>query len=153
MEPAFFYDPANASLVAGLILLGFDIVIIGVSPLMFVALGALVTSGALYATGQRPSLMATAAIVAALSLVFAFLGKKPLERFQASGVEEDRSSDLIGRELTTTHEVTKSQGRVHFSGLEWQARLAGDAGVEALAPGARARVTRVENLTLVLAPV
>ncbi len=153
MESAFFLDPANASLVAGLILLGVDIVVIGVSPLMFAALAALLTSGALYATGQRPSLVATAAIVAGLSLVLAFLGKQPLERFQASDVKEDQSSDLIGRELTTTHEVTKAQGRVHFSGLEWEARLAPGAAIDALAPGARARVTRVDNLVLVLVPI
>ena len=64
METAFLYDPANASLIAGLILLGLDIVVIGLSPVMFVAVGALLTSAVLYATGWRPSLVETAAIVA-----------------------------------------------------------------------------------------
>ena len=124
METAFLYDPANASLIAGLILLGLDIVVIGLSPVMFVAVGALLTSAVLYATGWRPSLVETAAIVAGAGLLIAIVGRKPLQRFQNADVEEDKSSDLIGRELTTTHEVTKTRGVVFWSGVEWQARLA-----------------------------
>ena len=153
MEPAFFYDPANLSLIAGLALLGLDIVVIGLSPVMFVAVGALLTSALLYVTGWRPALVETAAIVAGVSFLIAFFGKKPLQRFQSADVEEDQSSDLIGRELTTTHEVTKQSGVVFWSGVEWQARLAQDAAVESLARGVKARVVRVENLALVLEPI
>jgi len=153
MAPAFFYDPANLSLIVGLALLGLDIVVIGLSPMMFVALGSLATSVLLYATGWRPTLAETAAVAAGASLVIAVLGKGPLQRFQKADVQDDQSSDLIGRELTTTHEVTKRSGRVHWSGVTWEARLAPGAPVESLAPGARARVTRVENLVLVLEPL
>jgi membrane protein implicated in regulation of membrane protease activity len=120
---------------------------------MFVALGALATSALLYATGWRPTLIETAALAAGAGLAIAFLGRKPLQRFQNADVEEDQSSDLIGRELTTTHEVTRTHGVVHWSGVEWQARLAKNATVERLAPGVKARVARVENLALVLEPV
>jgi membrane protein implicated in regulation of membrane protease activity len=153
MEPAFFYDPANVSLVAGLALLGLDIVVIGLSPVMFVAVGALLTSAVLYITGWRPSLIETTAIVAGASLMIAIVGRKPLQRFQNADIEEDKSSDLIGREVTLTHEVTKTRGTVFWSGVEWQTRLAHDSPVESLAPGARARVVAVENLALVLAPL
>lgn len=153
MEPAFLIDPANLSLIVGLALLGFDIVVVGLSPIMFVAVGALATSAALYATGARPGLLETTAIAATLSLLIALVGRKPLQRFQNADVEEDQSSDLIGRELTTTHEVTKHHGCVHWSGLDWEARLAPDAVVDSLSPGDRARVIRVDNLVLVLAPV
>lgn len=153
MDTSFLADSANLSLIAGLALLAFDIVVVGLSPIMFVALGALLTSAALYATGARPGLLETAAMATGASLLMAFFGRKPLQRFQSADVQEDQSSDLIGRELVTTHEVTKTGGRVHWSGLDWPARLAADAPVESLAPGARARVTRVENLVLVLAPL
>lgn len=149
---AFLFDPATLSLVVGLALLGFDIIVIGLSPVMFVALGALATSAALFVSGWRPGLLETAALAAALSVAIALLGKRPLERFQNADVQDDQSSDLIGRELTTTHEVTKQGGRLRWSGLDWDARLAADASVDSLGPGARARVMRVENLTLVLAP-
>ena len=152
MEPAFFYDPANLSLIAGLALLGLDIVVIGLSPVMFVAVGALLTSAVLYATGWRLPLVETAALVAGAGLIVAIVGRKPLQRFQNADIEEDKSSDLIGREVTLTHEVTKTRGVIFWSGVEWQARLAQDSRVESLAPGARARVAAVENLALVLAP-
>lgn len=153
MDQTFLFDPANASLIAGLILLATDIVVIGLSPVMFVGVGAILTSALLFASGWRPSAVETLALVAGASLLVTLIGWRPLQRFQASDVAEDQSSDLIGRELVTTHEVTKTHGRVYFSGLEWEARLAADAPVDTLAPGARAKVTRVENLTLVLAPV
>jgi len=116
MESGFLYDPANASLIAGLILLGLDIVVIGLSPVMFIAVGALLTSAALYATGWRPSLVETAAIVAGSSLLIAIVGRKPLQQFQNADIEEDKSSDLIGRDVTMTHEVTKTHGVVFWSG-------------------------------------
>ncbi|MBU3890286.1 hypothetical protein FM996_10760 [Methylosinus sporium] len=146
------YDPANASLVVGLALLALDIAVIGLSPLMFFAIGALATSALLYLTGFRPSLLETAALAATLSLATALVGRKPLQRFQIAEVQEDTSSDLIGRELTTTHAVTKSGGVVYWSGVEWRARLAADSRADSLAPGARARVTAIENLELVLTP-
>ncbi|BBU61695.1 hypothetical protein MSC49_16300 [Methylosinus sp. C49] len=146
------YDPATLALVVGLALLGLDIAVIGLSPLMFFAIGALATSALLFLTGFRPSLLETAALAATLSLAIALLGRKPLQRFQNADVQEDTSSDLIGRELTTTHEVTKSSGVVYWSGVEWRARLAAESRADRLVPGARARVTAIDNLELVLTP-
>jgi membrane protein implicated in regulation of membrane protease activity len=153
MDTTIFSDPAVAALIAGLALLAADILVIGLSPVMFVAVGALATSALLYATGWRPSLIETAAIVAAVSLAVAFFGRRPLQKFQNADVEEDQSSDLIGRELVTTHEVTKRSGVVHWSGAEWQARLADDAAIEKVDAGERMKVVRVSNLALVLEPV
>jgi membrane protein implicated in regulation of membrane protease activity len=119
---------------------------------MFIAVGALLTSAVLYATGWRPSLVETAAIVAGASLLIAIVGRRPLQQFQNADIEEDKSSDLIGRDVTMTHEVTKTHGVVFWSGVEWQARLAADSDIESLAPGARARIVAVQNLALVLAP-
>lgn len=153
MDTAFFYDSANATLIAGFGLLALDIIVIGLSPVMFVAVGALFASMALYATGWRPALVETLALVACASLMVALIGWRPLQRFQNADIKEDQSSDLIGRELVTTHEVTKERGVVFWSGVEWQARLAANAPVETLAPGAKARVARVENLALVLEPI
>lgn len=153
MDQTFLFDPANASLIAGLILLATDIVVIGLSPVMFVGVGAVLTSMLLFATGWRPSVVETLALVAGASLLVTLIGWRPLQRFQSADIAEDQSSDLIGRELVTTHEVTKQSGRVHFSGLDWEARLAAETPVETLAPGTAARIARVENLTLVLAPI
>jgi membrane protein implicated in regulation of membrane protease activity len=153
MATTFLSDSANLSLIVGLALLGLDIIVIGLSPVIFVALGALATSAALYATGWRPTLVETAALAAAASLMIAIVGRRPLQSFQSADVQEDVSSDLIGRELVTTHEVTKTEGVVHWSGAEWRARLAEDAGIEKASPGARMKVVKIENLALVLKPL
>jgi inner membrane protein len=153
METITALDSAALTLIVGLALFAFDTLVLGLSPVMFVAVAALATSAALFTTGARPGLIEAAAIVAGLSLVIALVGRKPLQRFQNADVQEDQSSDLIGRVLTTTQEVTREHGRVYWSGVDWEARLAPDAKTPRLAPGVRAKVTRVDNLVLVLAPV
>jgi len=153
MDATLFSDPAIFSLIVGLVLLGVDIFVIGFSPVMFVALGALATGALLYVVGWRPSLVATAAICALASLLIAALGWRPLRRFQSADIQDDQSSDLIGRELTTTHAVSKRGGVVRWSGVEWRAKLAEDAGVDKVEAGARVKVAKVKGLTLILRPV
>lgn len=146
-------NPITFYLIAGLVLIGIDISIIGLSPLMFVAAGAFVTSGLLYVTGWNPGLLEVLALCAVISLLIAVLGRRPLQYFQNSNVKEDNSSDLIGRELVTTQEVTKIGGWVEWSGTQWQARLADTAYTDRVGPGTRVRVVQVNNLALVLSPI
>ncbi|MCI0599797.1 MAG: NfeD family protein [Beijerinckiaceae bacterium] len=160
---AIIDNPAALFLIAGLVLLGIDIFVIGLSPLMFVASGALVTSGLLYLagwksgllyfTGWNPGLLEALAICAAVSLLIAIVGRRPLQAFQNSNIQEDSSSDLIGRELVTTQDITKTDGWVYWSGTQWQARLADSVDVERVGPGIRMQVVEVRNLALILVPV
>jgi len=155
-------NPGIVFVVAGLIILGIDIFVVGISPLIFVAGGALATgtilclaswkSGILYLAGWHPGFLEALALCALLSLALAVVGKWPLQRFQNANIREDQSSDLIGRELVTTQDVTKTDGFIYWSGTQWQARLA--AGVEAdrVGPGVRMRVVEVKNLALILRP-
>ncbi len=146
-------NPVIVYLIAGLALLGLDMLLVGLSPLMFVAVGAIVTSGLLYATGWNPGGLEVLAIFAVTSLLLAVVGWKPLQAFQNSNVHEDNSSDLIGRELVTTQEVTKTAGSVEWSGTQWQAYLADDVSTDKIGPGVRVRIVRVHNLALVLTTV
>jgi membrane protein implicated in regulation of membrane protease activity len=130
MGSTFFNDPAALSLIAGLALLGFDTRVLGMSPMMSFALAAALTSCGLYASGWRPSLIVAAALIAALGLLLALFRKAPLQQFQSANIREDDSSDLIGRELTTTQPVTRAGGAVYWSGVERQTRLAKSAAVE-----------------------
>jgi inner membrane protein len=160
---AIIDSPAILFFIAGLVLLGVDIFIVGVSPLMFVAAGALVTSlilyvtgwksGILYLAGWKPGPLEALAICAVVSLLIAVAGKRPLQAFQNSNVQEDTSSDLIGRELVTTGEVTKTGGWVYWSGTQWQARLADSVEIERIGPGVRMQVVQVKNLALILRPI
>ncbi|HXW71237.1 MAG TPA: NfeD family protein [Methylocella sp.] len=160
---ALISDSAQLYLVAGLLLLGIDIFIVGLSPLMFVAAGALATSALLYISGWKGgilhligwdlSLVASLAVWALLSLLFALLGRRPLQAFQNAQVCEDESSDLIGREVMTTHEVTKTGGFIDWSGTRWRARLAENAGIERIGPGARVQIIAIKDLALILKPL
>jgi inner membrane protein len=155
-------DPAIVFVVAGLIVFGVDIFVVGVSPLIFVAAGALATgiifylaswkSGILYLAGWHPGFLEALALCAALSLALAIVGKRPLQRFQNANIREDQSSDLIGRELVTTQDVTKTEGSIYWSGTQWQARLAASVEAERVGPGVRMRVVEVKNLALILRP-
>jgi inner membrane protein len=156
-------NPAVFLLIAGLILLGIDIFVIGLSPLIFVAAGALAAggimfltswkSGILYLAGWNPGFLEALALCAAISLALAIVGRRPLQRFQNANIREDQSSDLIGRELVTTHEVTKTEGFIYWSGTQWQARLAGSVQADRVGPGVRMQVVQVKNLALILVPV
>jgi membrane protein implicated in regulation of membrane protease activity len=155
-------NPAIVFVVAGLIAFGIDIFVVGLSPLMFVAAGALATgillyfaswqSSILYLAGWHPGFLEALALCAALSLALAVVGKRPLQRFQNANIREDQSSDLIGRELVTTQDVTKTEGWVFWSGTQWQARLAASVEAERVGPGVRMRVVEVKNLALILHP-
>ncbi len=159
---AIIDDPAIFFLIAGLIFFGIDIIVIGVSPLMFVAAGAVATglilyvtswkSGILYLTGWQPGFLEALALCAAISLALAIIGRRPLQRFQNANIREDRSSDLIGRELVTTQDVTKTEGWVYWSGTQWQARLADSVEADRVGAGVRMQVVEVKNLALILRP-
>jgi inner membrane protein len=154
-------NPAVFFLIAGLILLGIDIFVIGLSPLIFVAVGALAAGGIMFLTSWKSGILYLAgwnflealALCAAVSLALAIVGRRPLQRFQNANIREDQSSDLIGRELVTTHEVTKTEGFIYWSGTQWQARLAGSVQADRVGPGVRMQVVQVKNLALILVPV
>lgn len=148
-----FANPVILYLIVGLILLGADIFIIGLSPLMFVAVGALLTSGILYVVGWKPGPVQALALCGVISLLIAIIGRQPLQSFQNSNIREDNSSDLIGHELITTQEVTKTGGWVEWCGTHWQARLAEDAEVDKIGPGVRTQVVQVIDLALILRPI
>ncbi len=160
---AIIDQPAVLFLIAGLVLLGIDIFVIGLSPLLFVAVGALVTSGILtvagwsggilHIAGWVPSFLEGLAICAVVSVLLAVIGRRPLQAFQAADEKEDNSSDLIGREVVTTEEVTKTGGWIMWSGTHWQARLADNVDIDHVGPGMRMKVVEVKNLALVLKPL
>ena len=157
-----FDHPAAVFLLAGLLLLGVDVFVLGLSPLLFVAAGALATSGIFYAaswkggilslTGWKPGVLEGLALWGVISLVFVIFGRGPLQKFQNANVREDKSSDLIGREVVTTQEVTKTEGFVYWSGTQWQARLAADVDADRVGKGIRMTVVEVKDLALILRP-
>lgn len=135
---------------AGLFLL-LELGVLGMSgPLLFVALACLLTGMLVslhFIQGWELELLS----VGILSMLSAVLLWKPFKRFQNADGGPDTSSDMIGRELPVTLSVTHSEGRVSYSGIEWQARL-DPSCQQPIAVASRARVVAVEGSLLIVMP-
>jgi len=140
-------------LLAGLVLIAIDIFAIGVSPLMFVAAGALLTSAVLYLGLVETDLLEALLLCGLMSIVAAVLGWYPLGRFQQTVPRQAVGSDLVGRELETTASVTRRGGTIRWSGTDWQARLAPGSGRDSVPPGTPVTITAVEGVTLIVSPI
>jgi inner membrane protein len=140
----FFYA------VAGILLL-LELGVLGISgPLLFVALACIAT-GLLITLGIISGWNIEFLMVGVFSAVIAMALWKPLKKFQNAASAPDTSSDMIGRELLVTHEITRDQGRVSYSGIEWQARL--DASFsESIAISSRVQVVGVDGSLLRVKP-
>jgi len=136
------YSVAGICLVAELSVLGMS------GPLLFLALGCLLT-GVMVSIGMISGWEMEVFSVAVLAALSAALLWKPLKTFQNAGVGRDTSSDMIGKVLPVTQLITRDQGTVAYSGIDWQARL--DAShSEPVVVGSRAHVVAVQGALLLV---
>lgn len=137
--------------IAGLCLL-LEMGVLGMSgPLLFLALSCLVT-GVLSNLGIISGWEAEIFFVGALSAISAAVLWKPLKKFQNAKEQPNTSSDMIGRQLPVTFAVTQDQGRVSYSGIEWQARLE-TSNLNEIPLAARAEVVAVDGSLLIVKPL
>lgn len=138
------YSIAGVCLVLELGVLGMS------GPLLFLALGCFLT-GVLVSLGAITGWELQVLSVGLLSAIAAVLLWKPLKKFQNAGSGRDTSSDMIGKILPVTHAITRDQGSVSYSGIDWAARL--DAGyTQTIDPGQRACVVAVDGSLLLVKP-
>jgi membrane protein implicated in regulation of membrane protease activity len=149
---ALLGDHPTLFLIVGLILIAVDLFVVGISPLMFLALGALLTSAILWAGWVEGGLLRAVLLAALMSVLAAALGWYPLRWLQQRMVREPVGSDLVGRRLDTTAPVDRQGGTIRWSGTVWQARLDPTAVPEALPAGVPVRITGVDGVTLMLVP-
>ncbi|MEN0037966.1 MAG: NfeD family protein [Cellvibrio sp.] len=128
-----------------------ELSVLGMSgPLLFLALGCLLT-GVMVSIGMISGWEMEVFSVAVLAALSAALLWKPLKTFQNAGVGRDTSSDMIGKVLPVSQLITRDQGAVAYSGIDWQARL--DAAyTEPVAVGNRAHVVAVQGALLLVRP-
>lgn len=138
------YAIAGICLVAELSVLGMS------GPLLFLALGCLLT-GVIVSLGMISGWELEVFSVAILTALSALLLWKPLKNFQNAGVGRDTASDMIGKVLPVTQLITRDQGTVGYSGIDWQARL-DVAQFEPVAVGSRAHVVAVQGALLLVKP-
>jgi inner membrane protein len=140
----FFYA------IAGILLL-LELGVLGISgPLLFVALACIAT-GLLITLGMISGWNIEFLMVGVFSAFIAIILWKPLKKFQNAASTPDTSSDMIGRELLVAYEVTRDQGRVSYSGIEWQARLESSL-LEPIAASSRVKVVGVDGSLLLVKP-
>jgi inner membrane protein len=137
-------------MLAGIFLM-LELGVLGMSgPLLFLALSCLLT-GLMVTLGIISGWEMEVLSVGVLAALSAVLLWKPLKKFQNAGGGRDTSSDMIGKILPVTKLITRNQGLVNYSGIDWQARL-DPAYSEAVDIGSRARVVAVEGALLLVKP-
>lgn len=126
--------------------------VLGLSgPLIFIAMGCIAT-GLLITLNIIQGWDIELLMVSVLAMVSAAGLWKSLKKFQNSDGGRDTSSDMIGRTLPVTYTVTHEQGRVAYSGIEWQARL-DVTTAEPIATASRAVVVGVDGSLLMVKPL
>jgi membrane protein implicated in regulation of membrane protease activity len=121
----FFYILAGLSFLVELTLFGLS------GPLLFFAIASFVTA-VLISIGLISGWEIEIFTLGVLTAFTALLLWKPLKRFQNSGDGSDNSSDMIGRQVPVSKTVSVSDGSIRYSGINWNSRLADDAGVAAI---------------------
>jgi membrane protein implicated in regulation of membrane protease activity len=142
----FFYILAGLSFLVELTLFGLS------GPLLFFAIASFVTA-VLISIGLISGWEIEIFTLGVLTAFTALLLWKPLKRFQNSGDGSDNSSDMIGRQVPVSKTVSVSDGSIRYSGINWNSRLADDAGVAAIHEGELCIITSVDGNIMLVKPL
>jgi membrane protein implicated in regulation of membrane protease activity len=138
-----FYLVAGVSFMVELSVLGLG------GPLLFFAIASFLT-GLCVSLGLISGWEAEGFVLGAFTLVITILFWKPLKRFQNSGGGTDTSSDMIGKQVISSAEITSQGGSIRYSGVAWTARLADNSTSDAIAEGTTCTIVAVDgNVMLV----
>ena len=141
-----FYLIGGLSLVIELTLMGLG------GPLLFFGIAAFIT-GALSGMGVISGWEAEIFTVGIVTAILAVVLWKPLKNFQNSGGGSDASSDMIGLNVHATTTIDQSSGKIRYSGIDWNARLSSDAGVDVITAEQLCTIVSVEGTTMLVTPV
>ena len=137
--------------IAGLGLI-IELTITGLSgPLLFVAFASLITGLLIdlgIISGWETEILALGILSAAITLLL----WKPFKNFQNSSDGSDSSSDMIGRQVPASAEITATSGSIRYSGINWSSRLAEDLA-DPIAEGASCTIIAVDGNIMIVEPV
>tara|TARA_R110002096_G_scaffold125111_5_gene270479 strand:+ start:1145 stop:1621 length:477 start_codon:yes stop_codon:yes gene_type:complete len=140
-----FYLIAGVSFIVELAVIGLG------GPLLFIAIASFIT-GILIGLGVISGWEMEIFTLGILTAITTLLLWKPLKNFQNSGGGADTSSDMIGRQVTASSEISTSSGTIRYSGIDWNSRLDSHAGVDAIANGAKCTITSVDGNIMIVKP-
>jgi membrane protein implicated in regulation of membrane protease activity len=129
-----------------------ELSIMGLSgPLFFFAIASLIT-GILVSMGFVGSWQTELLSVGLLTALITFILWKPLKKFQNERTTTDNSSDMIGLKLPVSVEITKSEGSVRYSGINWNARLADSSDQHNIPVDSQCEIVAILGNTMLVKP-
>jgi len=111
-----FYFIAGISLIVELTITGLS------GPLLFVAFASLLT-GLSIDLGLISGWETEIFVLGVLSAVITLVLWKPFKNFQNDSDGSDSSSDMIGKQVPVSAEITAASGSIRYSGINWNSRL------------------------------
>lgn len=142
----FFYALAGLSFLVELALLGLS------GPLLFFAIATFITA-TLISMGLISGWEIEIFTLGILTAFTALLLWKPLKRFQNSGNGSDNSSDMIGRQVPVSKTISRTDGSIRYSGINWNSRLDKGAEVEFIAEGNHCIISSVDGNIMLVKPL
>ena len=142
----FFYLLAGLSFIVELTVIGLG------GPLLFFAIASFITA-IMISAGLISGWELEVFVVGVLTALTALLLWKPLKNFQNSGGGADSSSDMIGRQVPASSEITTLGGSIRYSGIDWNSRLDADSGTTSTAEGDHCLISSVDGNIMVVKPL
>ena len=138
-------------LISGLSFL-IELSIMGLSgPLLFFAIACLIT-GVMVSFGIVDTWQMEVLLVGVITALVALVLWKPLKTFQNQGSGKDTSSDMIGLRVPASEGITKQEGSIRYSGINWMARLPVNSDVVKIEKGELCEIIAVEGNTMIVKP-
>lgn len=141
-----FYLIAGLSFIIELTVLGMT------GPLLFFAIASIFT-GILIHLNIVSSWESEVLSLGLLTAVIATLLWKPMKQFQNSNDGTDTSSDMIGKRVPSSSEITHTNGHIRFSGIDWNARLTDDCETQSVKPDTPCIIVSVEGNVMIVKPL
>lgn len=130
-----------------------ELSIMGLSgPLLFFAIASLIT-GVLVSSSVVDGWQSEILTVGLLTALVAAVLWKPLKSLQNSKGQTDNSSDMVGLKVLVSGDITATTGSIRYSGINWQARLADDAGVASISEHSQCQIVAIMGNIMLVKPI
>lgn len=141
MENFLLHLP-QALIVLGLILLGIEVLVFGLSTfvLLFVGIGSILTGILMYVGLLPPTLLNSLLATAILSLIAAVISWKPMKRIQNNVVLNQVENGMIGDQFELNEDLEIGQPINHkYSGIDWQVKAQ-----ESISAGSTVKIIKMD---------
>jgi membrane protein implicated in regulation of membrane protease activity len=139
----FWYLIAGISFVIELSIMGLS------GPLLFFAIASLIT-GVLVSIGAVVGWQSEILTIGVLTALIAIILWKPLKTLQNSKDKTDNSSDMIGLKVMASENISATAGSIRYSGINWQARLADEAGATIIKDKSQCIIVAISGNTMLV---